>query len=324
MDDPTDTRLPRLAPLLLIGVLAWLAVSAGESAPGFQRVTAMIAVAVVGYAAWRFHGLIAAAVAIAAVWLIDPPGPPPAALLERPADALFLATLGLCLAAASRQGRPGGLPWLLLAVAGAAAAGFGWYRLDGWPTDDAVARDRLRHVTIALSVLVVPVGLAARSVPWTDRFKLAAAVLLPPAVGLLAVGLARGDRPRLLDGGEWSVVGSEWQAAIQNGSWLETIRYWAPEWLVLPLLAVGLWRTVVRGWKGLKAGRPPLAWLVTAAALGAIAAVGARPPAAGSLAVAAVGSVLCVFGVADLGLALVERIELKPPEPGPSAIPRVK
>ena len=61
MDDPADTRLPRLAPLLLIGVLAWLAVSAGEAAPGFHRVTTMVAVAVVGDATWRFHGLVAAA-----------------------------------------------------------------------------------------------------------------------------------------------------------------------------------------------------------------------------------------------------------------------
>lgn len=324
MDDPTDTRLPRLAPLLLIGVLAWLAVSAGEAAPGFQRVTAMVAVAVVGYAAWRFHGLVAAAVAIAAFWLIDPPQPPSTALLERPADALFLATLGIGIAAASRQGRPGGLPWVLLALAGAGAAGFGWYRLDSWPSDDPVARDRLRHIALGLAVLTIPVGLAARSVPWADRLKLVGVALLPAAVGLVAAGLVGGDRPRLLDGGDWPAVTSEWQALIQNGTWQETVRYWAPEWLVLPLLLVGLWRTVARGRKSLKTGRPPLAWLIAVAGLGVMAALGARPLAAGSMAVAAVGSILCVFGVADLGLALVERIELKPPEPGPSGVPRVR
>jgi hypothetical protein len=46
--------------------------------------------------------------------------------------------------------------------------------------------------------------------------------------------------------------------------------------------------------------------------------------ASGSLALAAVGTLLSVFGVADLILALVERIELKPPDPGPSNVPRVK
>ena len=324
MDDPTDTRLPRLAPLLLIGVLAWLAVSGSETAPGFQRVTALVAAAVVGYATWRFHGLVAAAVAIAAFWLIDPAQPPPAALLERPADALFLATLGIGMVAASRQGRPGGLPWLLLAVAGAAAAGFGWYRLDTWPADDPVARDRLRHLTLALAVLAVPVGLAARSVRWGDRLKLTAVALQPPAAGLLAAGLVGGGRPRVLDGGDWPAVASEWRAAVQNGTWQDAARYWAPEWLVVSLLIVGLWRTIARGRNSLRTGRPPLAWLVAAAGLGVIAAVGARPLAAGSMVVAAVGSVMCVFGVADLVLALVERIELRPPEPGPSGVPRVR
>jgi hypothetical protein len=46
--------------------------------------------------------------------------------------------------------------------------------------------------------------------------------------------------------------------------------------------------------------------------------------ASGSLALAAVGSILSVFGVADLVLVLIERIELKPPEPGPSGVPRVR
>ena len=324
MDDPTDTRLPRLAPLLLIGVLAWLAVTSPESAPGFQRVTALVAAAVIGYTAWRFHGLIPAAAGIAIFWLIDPSSPPPPALLECPADALLLATLGIGLAAASRQGRPGNLPWVLLAAAGAAGAGFGWYRLDAWPTDDPVARDRLRHITLALAVLTVPLGLAARSVPWTDRLKLLGVTVGLPALGVVAARLVHGEWPRLLDGGDWPAVATEWRAAVRDGTWLDAAGYWAAAWLVVPLLAVGLWRTVARGRKGMKTGRPPLAWLVAAAGLGVLVAVGARPLAAGSLAVGAVGAILCVFGIADLVLALVERIELKPPEPGPVAVPRVK
>jgi hypothetical protein len=89
-------------------------------------------------------------------------------------------------------------------------------------------------------------------------------------------------------------------------------------------MLAGVWRTVARGRNSLRTGRPPLAWLLAAAGVGAIVAVGARPLAAGSLALAAVGSLLSVFGVADLVLALIERIELKPPEPGPSGVPRVR
>ena len=49
----------------------------------------------------------------------------------------------------------------------------------------------------------------------------------------------------------------------------------------------------------------------------------ARPLASGSLTLAAIGAMLSVFGIADLIQALVERIELKPPETGPSDVPRV-
>jgi hypothetical protein len=324
MDDPADTRLPRLAPLLLIGVLAWLAIVGPETAPSLQRVTALVTVAVVGYTVWRFHGLVPAAIAIAAFRLIDPASPPPAALLERPADALLVATLGIGIAAASRQGRPGNFPWLVLAIAGVAAAGFGWYRADLWPTDDLIARDRLRHVTLALAVLTVPVGFAARSAPWTDRLKLFSVAIGLPAAGLVAARLTRGEWPRLLDGGDWPAVAAEWRVAFRDQTWQDTARYWAVDWLVAPLLLVGLWRVVARGRKGIKTGRAPLAWLIAAAGVGVIVAVGARTVAAGSMAVGAVGSILCVFGVADLVLALVERIELKPPEPGPSDVPRVR
>src|SRR5688572_27973587 len=76
MDDTADTRPPRLAPLLLLGVLAWLAIDrpghlGGESAPAYRLVTALVSVAVVGYVVWRFHGIIPAAVAVALLRLID-------------------------------------------------------------------------------------------------------------------------------------------------------------------------------------------------------------------------------------------------------------
>ena len=85
-----------------------------------------------------------------------------------------------------------------------------------------------------------------------------------------------------------------------------------------------LWRTIARGRISTKKGRPPLAWLIAGAGVGTILAVGARPLAAGSLALAAVGAFLSVFGMADLILALIERIELKPPEPGPPAVRPVR
>jgi hypothetical protein len=329
MDDTADTRPPRLAPLVLIGVLAWLAVErpgnlAGESALGYRLFTTLVAVAVVGYVGWRFHGIVAAAVAVLFLRLVDSPEPPSAAFLQRAGDAVFLATLGLGMAACARQGLPGPVRWVLLALGAAALAGFGWYGLDTRPTDDPVVRDRMQHATLALAALAVAIGFSARGGTWRDRLRLVAVVVLIPACGIVASRLVRGEWPRLLAGGDWSAVIPEWRATIQNGTWETATLGGVPAWLVGPLVGVGLWRTVARGRKQRRGGRPPHAWLLTAGGLFAIAAVAARPSGVGSLVVASLGSVLSVFGVADLVLAVVERFELKPPEPGPSSVPRVK
>lgn len=323
MDDLADRRFPRLAPALLLGVVAWIAIIGDEAIPAGQRLTELAAVAVVGYVAWRFHGLPAAGAAILLLHLIDPAAPPQAAANERWPDVVFLATLGLGVAAGSRQGRAGPIPWGVMAVVGAAVA-FGWYRMDAWPTADPVARDRLRHITLGIAVLSVLTGLAGRRASWRDRLKLLAAALGPPAAGLVAFRLAQGDWPRTPDGADWPALVGEWRAAAQNGDWRAGAWCWAAPWLSVPLLAVGTWRAVARGRKQLKAGEGPLAWLVAVAGLGCLAALGTRPAAAGSLALGAVGVLLSVFGVADLVLALVERIELRPPDPGPSNVPRVK
>src|SRR5262245_55089746 len=117
MDNPIQTRMPRLAPILLIGVLAWLAIArpgnlAGEMAVGYRLLTSLVAVAAVGYVAWRFHGILPAAAAVIVLRLIDSDQPPAAAYLERGADAVFLATLAVVIAAGARQGLRGTLPWV--------------------------------------------------------------------------------------------------------------------------------------------------------------------------------------------------------------------
>ena len=327
MDDTAETRPPRLAPLLLLGVLAWLALDrpgnlAGESAVAYRLVTTLVSVAVVGYVIWRFHGIIPAAIAVALLRLIDAE-PPPAAFLQRSGDAIFLATLGLGMAACARQGRPGNVRWTLLAI-GAAALAAGWYAVDAHATEDVVARDRLRHVTLLVATAAVLVGVGSRAGSWVDRARLVAVVLLIPACGFVAARLVRGEWPRLLEGGEWGSVTTEWRAAVQSGTWDAGAWCWAPGIVCAPLMAIGLWRTLARGRKQLRAGRPPLAWLVTAAGVSAVAAVGARPIASGSLALAALGAILSVFGVFDLAMAVIERFQLQPPEPGPSDVPRVR
>src|SRR4051812_33022489 len=99
MDDPTDIRLPRLAPLLLAGVLVGLAIlRPGNLAGGdpiYRLLTGLTAVAAVGYAVWRFHGLIPAAAAIALLWFADSGSHGDTAFQERGTDAVLLATLAL-------------------------------------------------------------------------------------------------------------------------------------------------------------------------------------------------------------------------------------
>src|SRR5690349_10510937 len=115
MDDPTEIRLPRLAPILLAGVLVGLAVirpgNLEGDAPAYRLLTGLAAVAAVGYAAWRFHGLIPAAVAIVLLRFADPASPPSDAFAERGGDAALLATLALGIGVGSRQGRPGWPAW---------------------------------------------------------------------------------------------------------------------------------------------------------------------------------------------------------------------
>jgi hypothetical protein len=328
MHDPTDLRLPRLAPILLVGVLAGLAIVrpgnlAGETDLPYRLFTGLTSVAVVGYVTWRFHGLIPAAAAVLLLRWADPTSPAPAAFQERAADTVFLVTLAIGIAAGSRQGRSGNLPWLLLAL-GASVPIYGWLQLDALPTDDPVARDRLRHLALGLTALSAVIGLRARSVPWLDRLKLIGIVIGLPLAGIAGARVVHGHWPRLWEGGDWPAVVSEWTTAVREGTWSAGAWCWADRWIVAGLAAVGFWRTAVRGWKEWRCGRPPLAWRVAAAGLGALAALGPRPLASGSLSLAAVGAILPVFGLADLVLALIERIELKPPEPGPSGVPRVK
>jgi hypothetical protein len=329
MPDPaTETRLPRLAPLLLVGVLAWLAVARPgklevESGTAYLVATTLTAIAVAAYVGWRFHGLIAAAAAACLLWASDQPAATDPVFAERAAEALLLASLGLGIAACSRQGQPRTFPWVVLAVAAVAVAALGWYKLDVHPTADAVFRDRVRHLMFGLAAVTVLVGFTTGG-SWRDRAKLVGVAVGAPVAGLIAHRLTRGDWPRLLEGGDWPAVIGEWQGAFAAGTWHAGGWCWTGAWVAVPLVLLGLYRTLARGRRQARQGEAPLAWLVTVASLWAIVALSHRPGSSGSLALVTVGVMLSVFGVADAVLAVVERFQLEPPDPGPSNVPRVK
>src|SRR5262245_16693507 len=166
MADPTDDRLPRIAPLLLVGTLAFLAIArpgklAGESGTAYLLITSVTATAVAAYIGWRFHGLLPAAAAVCILWATDHPAIVDPAFPHRGAEATFLATLGLGVAACSRQGRPAVVPWVVLTFLAIGAAALGWYRLDMAPTGDPVSFDRLRTVMLAVTVVSFVVGITA-------------------------------------------------------------------------------------------------------------------------------------------------------------------
>jgi hypothetical protein len=318
MDDIRNDRLPRLAPLLLAAVLAWLLIFRPGNLEGvpidsLRLITTLVAVISVGYIAWRFHGLIPAAMAIVLLRYADHPESPYAATVERGGDATLLATLAICIGAMSRQGRSGRLPWLLLGIATLGVAALGWF--DSYaPAQDAVARDRIRHVTMAVVAFATVFGFLGAGT-WLDRLKLIAVVVGGPAAGIVAARLIHGDWPRLLEGGDWPSVISEWRTTLSDGTWAAGSWCWTTAWFAATLVLIGLWRTIARGRREWQQGLPPMACLIAVASIGAVAALNGRLLATGSLALAGVMAVLSVFGIADLIQALVERIELKPPEP---------
>jgi hypothetical protein len=329
MADPTDDRLPRIAPLLLVGLLAYLAIARPgklelESGTPYLLTTTLTAVAVAAYVGWRFHGLLPAAAAVCIVWATDQPAATDPAFAHRGAEATFLATLGLGIAACSRQGRPGAIPWVVLTVLAIGVAALGWYRLDMAQTADPVWHDRVRHLMLGLAAVAVLVGFTTRGATWSDRAKLVGVTLGPPVAAAVAVRLVQGDWPRLLEGGDWVAVIDEWKGAFAAGNWHAGGWCWTSTWVAVPLVLLGVYRTIARGRRQSRYGEAPLAWLVTVAAVGAIVSLSNRPGTSGSLALVAVGVMLSVFGVADATQAVVERFQLEPPSPGPSNIPRVR
>jgi hypothetical protein len=318
MDDHARDRLPRFAPLLLAGVLAFLAIARPGNLSGRpidHAFPTLAAVAVVGYIAWRFHGMIAAIAAIALFRFADPVQPSYEAAIERGWDAIVLATLALGIGIDSRQGRPSPTAWVLLAVFSAGIAFFGWYGAD-LPAlaKDEVGHARMCHVALGLIGATLFVAFFAVKATWRDRLRMFVVAVVIPAIGAWAGYTQFGRLPPPISAGEWNTIGVEWQSALSGSAWRSATWCWESPWLVVPLMLLGLWRTIARGRREWKHGRPPLAWLLTVTSLGIHVALGARPLASSSLALAAIGTLLSVFGVADMILAVFERIELKPPE----------
>ena len=327
MNDRHTDRTPLVAMIALGGVLAWLAISRpgnlGGELSASKIIPTLAAIAAVCYGSWRFHSYIAALATLILFRYLDPTEPNRVAFLERGTDASLLVTLWIGMIAATRQGRQGNPPWLVVLLLSAGVSLFAWYGY-GLPTaEDTISSERMSHLMIAVTLLAYFVGYLGVTEKRSDRFKLLGITVGVPIAGLIAAKLIRGEWPQPWSGGDWGQLLNEWKDAIDRGSWKEGVWCWPLPWACVLLILFGLWRTLARGRKEYQLGRAPVAWLLFIAGCGSILALGARPIATDSLLLAAIGAILSVFGIADFIRSVVERIALEPPESGSSVAPSV-
>jgi hypothetical protein len=151
--------------------------------------------------------------------------------------------------------------------------------------------------------------------------------LLAPVGGVLlapeALRLPNWPQPQPIQ------AGSDWQEMLEAalGSNLDDYRFhgftaddvrrwgWPKEWVVLPLMVWGFWRTIRRGWREWARRRPPLAWALTLFAIIDLLGVSFHPWAdTGVLSLASLAVALVVFGIADVVRGFMERLVLAPPQ----------
>jgi hypothetical protein len=344
MNDAAAAKLPgRFSALVLATVTAWLLLlRPGQLAPDHPYVSlrlfaALIATYVLYLVAWKNHGALYGVVGIIIFLMSDRPRPEyPEEIVWQLNQILFLALLGFQLIAWSELNNQTTKRtlWLKVIICTWMTVGLIWVEAHetgrflaahpsaGW----TVADQRMRNCSFILAA-----GGALLAF-WYSRKNAASwvwllACLAAPAAGF---GLARLYVPvepdDVLRGAQWPRVPADWQHWLKRPDLFEVVTSWAwaTAWLVLPLLALGLWRALGRGFRQRRQGAMPLAWLLLlaalllAAALVPVSSETLRPFGLLWLAVA-----LPVFAVADLALLLYEQLALPAPLAGPSDVPRV-
>jgi hypothetical protein len=213
--------------------------------------------------------------------------------------------------------------WLLTAAAVIVGDGLAW-----------PAAPQAGLVAGVLTAVGLPLGAlwaALRHRERPSRWNLTAAVLLgvagPPVALLLACGCVR-----VLDGPVSPGLGADsgfsdfLEAALSpEAAGLQGLRYageqlrhwaWPAAWVVLPLLALGLWCAARRGLKQFNARRPPLPWVLVLYALVGLAGLMLHPRGrldGTILPLAALALLLAFFGVAEVARALTRPLILPPP-----------
>ena len=235
MDKQPQERMPIVAMIVLGGVLAWLAISRpgnlGGEFTAFKIIPTLAAVSAVCYASWRFHSYLAALATLILFRYLDPTEPTRVAWVERGTDAALLVTLWIGMVAGTRQGRQGNAPWLLLLLLALGVQFFAWFGYGLPISEDAIARERVTHLMLIVSILAFFVGYLGTTESWADRFKLIGLTIGVPLAGLIAAKLVRGEVPQPWSGGDWGQLTHEWKDSIDSGSWKSGVWCWTLPWV---------------------------------------------------------------------------------------------
>jgi hypothetical protein len=244
---------------------------------------------------------------------------------ELRAEALALISLVCVMEGWRLTFRPHFAPrsWLLLALVVTACVGLSWPLL---PQAGLVAG------LLALIGLSLGAGLAARS-RWESPLAPSAwnvgaawvVGLLAPAGGLLLAPVAvdwcdwpgqAGTAADLL----YTAIEPALEGPRLPGFTAVEIERWCwpdPAWVLLLLMAWGLWRTFRRGRQQWRRRQPPLAWVLTLYAVIALLGIALHPTATRVvvlLPLTILAYLLAVFGVADFVRGIAEQLVLAPPQ----------
>lgn len=332
MAEPAARRLP-WGLLLTVGLLGLFVALLARAAPGQDRplpwpaALALAGVAVGAFLVMRrlqnyFWGMVTALAL--ALHPLHGQGSAPFELAVR-AEALELIVLAGVTAGWELTALPhfAWRAWLVDAGALIVAGGLAW-----------PAAPRAGVVAGLLTLVGLPLGalwtvLRHRARP--ARMSVASAVLLGlagPALALLlacaSVRVLRGPVSPGLDS-ESGLADFLAAAVGSEAAGMEVPRYaaeqlqrwaWPAVWVVLPLLALGLWCSVRRGRKQFAARRPPLAWVLILYAFAVLAGLMLHQRgqlATAVLPLAALAVLLAVFGLAEVMRAVTRPLMLPPP-----------
>jgi hypothetical protein len=287
---------------------------------------------------WKTHGFAYSIVAISILLTCDTPSADSSeAATWQFLQIGFLTCLGLQLLVWSEVDKKtkSSSFWIIACVSLVALMAMFWIEAElsrqhllaqpneGW----GIANQRIRISAFVMSILggllIVWFGARRHASAWIWGI----ACLIAPAAGFALAHLyVPANLESVIEGGRWDrllIDFSNWFSQPDRGSALAGWCWLTPS-VLLPLMAVGLWRTLGRGFRQRGKGQLPIAWLLLLAALLLlIALLPASSDRVRPFGLFWLGIVLSVFAVADLALLVYERLSLEAPAQGPSDVPHV-